>query len=968
MTTEHLSTKSVLAEIERRMRARNAEPQTDPKLSYLLAASVLHVFDAANLKPWLPLEKLGDPLQQIFDYTTPAIGWRHRRFRSLKLEIRRSALAWLWRFGERNAVRDALAVNPERTQTDVQAAFEKWLDDLPFVLERMTFDQLTALTQLYDWGLADFGGLPERRAAVSATARRSAVAVFEHLVDDSFVGRDTELQILRDYVGVVSLSLRGQLRGFVGSESRPPLVIYGPGGVGKTALIGKFLLEHVNSPSFAWFPFAYLPFDSETLDVREPYTILLSAAAQLTNEIDASGSAAGTEAAARFRDLVAKYRDNRAQLRQRASSQRSQRTRLRDLSTIEAELYRSFGALLEAIAGTAAVQQKASRVPVLLVLDTFEEVYYRAREELIGLWRMLEVVQQHFPTLRVVIAGRVQPRPFTVGKRRPINVSLENLKLADSQHLLRSLGIADPEVAQKIARQVGGNPLTLRLAARVAQREGAEDEISGLTTYRFWVFSVADDIVQGQLYRRILDHIHDPAVRALAHPGMVLRRVTQDIIRDVLAPTCGLGHIDDARADALFEELRSEYALVKLDDDRSLRYREDVRRPMLAMLISDKPDKVKELQKAAVSYYMQSTVPKERAEELYHRLMLGESPEVLARRWLSGVEPHLATAVEELPAKQQIWLAGRMSLELPPETVALADLETWESIIGRRALAAFRYSEPLTILDILAERKERSASSPLFAIEARALLAVNDPLAAADILDRALENYPLIGNRGRLAELLWLRAQSAMRLAELLWLRAQSAIQQGKRQDAYQWLVRLKQAASLLRSQLPSVQAYTEMVSLEPEAEISSTKEILAVSLHRLSAAEVDSERALIRLALVRLGASYPATIAELAPAVVGDFILMLKHSLIEIAPIAPILRELPGLDLGSIDGSANLGAEAVRGILRQLASGRDNLEVTRALINLLRLENASLAGASLAGLDAYRESWELSAAREVLL
>ena len=127
MMTEPLSTQGVLAEFERRMQAGVAEPQADPKLSYLLAASVLHVFDAAELKPWLPLVKLSDPLHEIFDYTTPAIGWRHRRFRSLKLEIRRPALAWLWRFGERSALRGALAVNPERTQTDLQVAFEKWL-------------------------------------------------------------------------------------------------------------------------------------------------------------------------------------------------------------------------------------------------------------------------------------------------------------------------------------------------------------------------------------------------------------------------------------------------------------------------------------------------------------------------------------------------------------------------------------------------------------------------------------------------------------------------------------------------------------------------------------------------------------------------------------------------------------------------------------------------------------------------
>jgi hypothetical protein len=959
MMAEPLSTQGVLAEFERRMHAHADQQATDPKFPYLLAASVLHVFDVARLKPWLPLAKFVDPLQEILDFSTPAIGWRHRGLRSLKLEIRRSALAWLWRLGGRSALRDALTVNPERTLTEVQAAFEQWLDARHFALGSMSVDQLGALSQLYDWGIAEFGGLPDFATTVTATVRRSAVAMFEHLVDDAFVGRDTELQTLRDYLGVVSPSLWAQLRSFVASEARPPLVVFGPGGVGKTALIGKFLLEHVNSPNMGWFPFAYLPFDSETLDVREPYTILLSAAAQLTNEVSASDSLAGAKAAERFRDLIAAYRENRAQLRQRASSRGSQRTRLRDLAGVEAELYRSFSELLQAIVGAAAAQQKASKVPVLLVFDSFEEVYYRAREDLKGLWRMLEVVQEHFAPLRVIIAGRVQPRPFTIGTRRPQALSLEDLKPADGEHLLRSLGVVDHYAAQTIARQIGGNPLTLRLAARVAQSEDAKGGISGLTTHRFSIFNfpifnVTADVVQGQLYRRILDHIHDPDVRALAHPGMVLRRVTQDIIRDVLAPACGLGSIDDARAKRLFNELRREHALVSLDDDQSLRYREEVRRPILAMLMSERPDAVKVLQQAAISYYLPSTNVRDRAEELYHRLMLGEAPDVLASRWMSGVEPYLATAVEELPAKQQAWLAGRMSIDLPPETEALADLETWESIVGRKTLDAFRYSDPREILSMLAERKERSPSSPLFAIEARALLALEQPSRAATLLDRAVQNYPLMGNRGR--------------LAELLWLHAQAEIQQGNRRQAYDLLSRLAETTALLLTRVPSVQAYTEMVSFEPERETSPTKEALAVGLRRLSPAETDSERALVRLALVRLGACYPATIAELAPAVVGDFIYMVSRSMIQVAPIIPLLRDLPDLDLGGLDRDVDICAEAVRRILDRMASGHTDVALIRVLIDILRLENASLSGANLAGLDAYREPWELSAALEVTL
>jgi hypothetical protein len=51
----------------------------------------------------------------------------------------------------------------------------------------------------------------------------------------------------------------------------------------------------------------------------------------------------------------------------------------------------------------------------------------------------------------------------------------------------------------------------------------------------FMLFSLAETAVQGQLYQQILNHIPDPDLRQLAHPGLVVRRVTRDVIKEVLA-------------------------------------------------------------------------------------------------------------------------------------------------------------------------------------------------------------------------------------------------------------------------------------------------------------------------------------------------------------------------------------------------------------------------------------------------
>jgi hypothetical protein len=146
------------------------------------------------------------------------------------------------------------------------------------------------------------------------------------------------------------------------------------------------------------------------------------------------------------------------------------------------------------------------------------------------------------------------------------------------------LGVGPPERARAIARQVGGNPLTLRLAARVAaDEEAVTGGIEALETRRFGFLAVSPALIRGQLYRRVLDHIHDPDVRALAHPGMVLRRVTPDIIREVLGPRCGIAGVE-SKALKLFEALQKEHALVLIEGDGSLRYREEVRRPVLELL------------------------------------------------------------------------------------------------------------------------------------------------------------------------------------------------------------------------------------------------------------------------------------------------------------------------------------------------------------------------------------------------
>jgi tetratricopeptide (TPR) repeat protein len=980
MKSSSAMTDNVVALLDARFRERREKFVADSASQigpYHLAASVLHVFDPSSLRPYGRSPGSQGVIDAVFADSVLAVGWRQQRLRSLKPQIRGLALDQL---GDRETMQKALKANRQRVLTPLQELFESWLSGSRLSPDRMKYSELELLRQLYEWNLDRFGGLPRRERFETARMKRASVSIFEHLVDENFVGREEELQSLRDHVGVVSPSRWSKVRRFVARGRTPPFILTGPGGIGKTALIGKFLLEHVESAKRGWFPFAYLPFDSDTLDVREPFTLLLAAGSQLESQVRSRGAASAEtkrldEAFGAFRSVVGHYRDERGILRQRASVAATQSSRLTRLSAAEAELYSRFSHLLDAISRAAGSAQEAEKVPVLLVFDTFEEVLYRTREELLGVWGMLDMIQKGFTELRVVIASRIEPRDSRVANLRLDMHKLGDLKENDSIKLLQLLGVEDFDIAKAVVGQIGCNPLSLRLAARVAEAEEINREgISDLKTKRFFMLHLGPELIRGQLYRRILDHIHDEDVRSLAHPGMVLRRVTPDLILNVLAPACELEGVNAEAAKDLFERLRAEHALVNIEADGSLRYREEVRRPMLELLSREKPEQVRRIHNLAVDFYSNeskvSRIPEAtvRAEEIYHMLMLGADRRFLDRAWTEGVERYLASAIDEIPIMQRTWLASRMSIELPAEAYKMADVASWESIFGRKALEALRYEGPESVLSLLRERKERTPDSPLFAIEARALLAIDRSAEALARVNAALESYPPLGNLGRLAELLWIRSQAARRLKNET-LAADS-------------LSRLLDLSTSLASPLSRVQALTELTEVQTSLNspaLGSTRDALAESLKSLSEAETDTERSMVRLALVRLGAGYPSVVTRLIPFVIRDWIYIASERHFDVragldaaegalrAPNQPELTSLADrIVIHRDDPNAALT------VMNELILGsRSDITVTdpyviEAILHLLRVENASLAGATLAGLEAYRESWELVAAPEL--
>ena len=161
-------------------------------------------------------------------------------------------------------MQSALGRNPDRVHTDLQNMLEAWLVGSAAPPTEQSYAELRLTYQVAEWLDGLVPGVPPLLEIQPILARRSVLASVEHLVLRDFIGRQNELVQLNDYVGVLpptlSESVRRGFRWFFDLIERPPLVVSGPGGIGKSALVGRFLYEHANLSEERRFPFCLLAF------------------------------------------------------------------------------------------------------------------------------------------------------------------------------------------------------------------------------------------------------------------------------------------------------------------------------------------------------------------------------------------------------------------------------------------------------------------------------------------------------------------------------------------------------------------------------------------------------------------------------------------------------------------------------------------------------------------------------------
>jgi hypothetical protein len=477
-------------------------------------------------------------------------------------------------------------------------------------------------------------------AARSELGRRSASEALESVIPEKLIGRRDAYQVIADFVetGIVSQPYG---RPDAATQPAPPiLVITGVGGAGKSALVAQFALDR-RGKSWNGTPVVVLDFDRQTLAAAAPVDLML----EFTRQLGWARPA-----------LAEGLSGIRATLRQKAAGLSTSET---DNLVRRYEYHASANtAAFEALHGLIASTELRDQ-PVLIILDTVEEVLNQGSFVLDHMFRWLRALvdEAGLAKLRVIMSGRAAPEDVSPQylSRTAGHLPVGELDRTSSIEMLATHGLRSQGLASRLFDAFGGNPLVLKiLAAYLAGKSAAQIETFLGTEAEKEQFR--GELAQRWLYSRTLERIDDKELRKLAFPGLVLRRVTPDLVREVLAVPCGLRDIDQRAAERLFGRLAAQVWLIKLEsadahgNPIAVQHRRDVRRLMmigigdtLSARGSDNAPQmevaadrqamlrnVDAIHQAARDYYKAGRDPaldptEQRREWLYHALMLNDA-------------------------------------------------------------------------------------------------------------------------------------------------------------------------------------------------------------------------------------------------------------------------------------------------------------------------------------------------------
>jgi hypothetical protein len=462
------------------------------------------------------------------------------------------------------------------------------------------------------------------------------------------VGRDRELNDL------ISFATSG--------EDQATTVLSGDAGVGKSALLATLIRTLTKSGDAIT---VVLDFDGPQLASAEPAEFLREFSRRLASAAIATDLLTIQEKTA----LTINMKSLRSRIRSRSSEQGN----VRRVSS--EEQYRGVDAY--AAEAFANLPQALKTKPILLVLDTFEVALAAGEVEIDRLLTIVMLLRFKFnlPSLRAIVAGRSLAGQLTSWTRISQDVLaprerwlvLSALRPRAAERMIANLDrnegrFENRDLRRRAAKVAGYYPLSLKLVHQ-ATRGMQPNELSAFLDDVKGSENFVDEMNTQFLHARILGRIEDTELRKLAAPGLLLRLVSPDLIRLVLAGPCGLGTISAARSSELYGKLKKTW-LVDEPGESFSRHRDDLRRQMVSAITAESPQKANDLHRAAASFYLagppgsdpamsfwKNLSPDVRdAEGVYHAAFAGETyPQTMPQQEARSLKKHLGLDLELLP-------------------------------------------------------------------------------------------------------------------------------------------------------------------------------------------------------------------------------------------------------------------------------------------------------------------------------
>ncbi|MEV6398640.1 trypsin-like peptidase domain-containing protein [Streptomyces sp. NPDC051907] len=844
------------ARLREELGTQDVSPQavSDKRRAFREAACLLTRFDPGELRR-LGDDTPGGAFLELVDDCKP-LKVKGRCFWVLEPEVRQAALRGL--DGPDAALRALVrnvaalpAAGPE--QIALLQLTDRNSLSVPPPLEERPVQELADTLRAVEWlsQIPGIEGLPDVPRVLHALERARLLEPLEQLLRNPFEGRDEKVAELLAYIAPDGDE--------ESTSPLPPMLIHGNGGVGKSTLLAKGILGslHRRTPDM---PFAYVDFDRPTISITEPIGLVAETARQLSiqcpdcrGELDALAS----ECEQAARDLreeqvkaveLQRLATTRPTMGRKASQEFHRRATERETD------------LVKRVAEVVVARTPADGGPPLLIaVDSLEPAQYVGSPVVGRLWSIFAALKEVCPRLRFIACGSA-PVGHPGEKAATRTIELGDLDMESAVSVLSLCGVTDPDTARKLADRVGGHPLSLRLAARAAELAGNEPTamealIDCLPRRRKVFFRKVDQLrVQGLLYDRILSRVPNEEVRRLARQSLVLRTITPEIIKDVLATHCGLkaDSVDEARH--LFDEL-SRLDQVVPTGPGAVGLRAEIRAVMLHLSDSGRVAAMRTIEQSAVTYYAGQAGAEARAEEIYHRLMLKESPRKVEERWMDGVEPFLVGASEDMTPNAAAFLTAHLGGEAPERVKDDADKEDWEQITAREVEDMLAQEFPEQAYVLLQEGRPWTPCSRLYPLLVETLDRTDAPEKARAVCAHAVE---LAQQRG-----------CAEQQLELLMLSARLAGKAGDVQSAGQDFRAVEEIATGLghyRAALGALAARARMEEGTPQGAAAESE--LASSLLRRTGEELADDPTLARVAAAEAGAQDPDAIAHTLDAV----------------------------------------------------------------------------------------------------